>query len=143
MAEILIRLDGEPRGKGRPRFGRGRTYTDPLTAAYERALRWEAKSAMKGRAILTGPLKVRVYAEYGIPESWPKWKRTVAMAGALYHTGAKDLDNTAKLMDALNGVVWKDDGQVACITAWKKYGPDPHVSFIVSELPDASAREAA
>jgi len=132
---ILIRLDGQPKGKGRPRFGRGRTYTDATTQRYEDAIRWQARSAMVGRKPFAGPVKVRVYAEYQIPKSWPKAKREAAMAGGVYHTGrGSDIDNTAKLMDALNGIVWNDDRQVVHIIAWKKYGPEPHVSFVVSAL---------
>lgn len=136
MTEVLIRIDGEPRGKGRPRFGRGRVYTDAQTATYERMIALQARAAMRGKDMLTGPLKVRVYAEFPIPASWPKWKRTAATARALYHTGKPDADNLVKVVDALNGIVWADDSQVACVTAWKRYGPDPHLSIVVSELPE-------
>lgn len=143
MSDILIRLDGEPRGKGRPRFGRGRTYTDATTRRYEEHLGNQATIAMIGRELLTGPLRVKVYAEFPIPASWPKWKRTAATARAVYHTGRPDTDNLVKVIDALNGIVWRDDSQVAHVTAWKRYGPEPHLSIIVSELPDASVKEAA
>lgn len=132
--EIFIRLDGPPRGKGRPRFGRGRTYTDAATQRYEDAIRWEARTAMRGREPLTGPVKLRVYAEFPIPASWSKARKAAAIAGAVWHTGRPDLDNLIKCSDALNGIVWGDDSRVAFTTAWKKYGPDPHVKFIVSEL---------
>lgn len=131
---ILIRLDGEPRGKGRPRFGRGRVHTDAATTSYEAQLRWAAVAAMQGRQPIEGPIKVHVYAEFPIPASWAKWKRTAAMARAIFHSSVPDLDNLVKSIDALNGIVWKDDSQVACLTAWKKYGPDPHVKFVVTGL---------
>lgn len=133
---VVIRLDGEPRGKGRPRFGRNRAYTDDYTRSYERALGWQAKAAMGDRTPLTGPLKVRVYAEFGIPKSWPKAKREAAAAGKVWHTSTPDADNLAKCKDALNGIVWRDDSQVAMLTAWKRYGLDPHVKFVVTQLAD-------
>lgn len=143
---VVIRLEGTPRGKGRPRMGRNRVvYTDDATRAYEDALRWQAQGAMRGRDLLTGPVKLRVYAEFPIPASWPQWKRTAA-ARALFHGSVPDLDNIVKCKDALNGIVWADDSQVAMLTAWKKYGPDPHVTFIVSQLSepsDAAEAEAA
>ena len=46
---IKITLPGEPRGKGRPRFGNGRTYTPDATRRYEDALRKVASEEARGR----------------------------------------------------------------------------------------------
>lgn len=42
-------IDTRPIPKGRPRFGRGRTYTDERTAAFEAHVALVARQAMKGR----------------------------------------------------------------------------------------------
>lgn len=42
--------------------------------------------------------------------------------GAIPHTGRPDVDNLTKaIFDALNGVAWKDDGQVSMTTMCKHY----------------------
>ncbi|OXE37432.1 MAG: hypothetical protein CGW95_01595 [Phenylobacterium zucineum] len=49
-------IPGQPRGKGRPRFGRGRTYTDAKTLAYEQTVRTSAKSAIGPLGPFSGPV---------------------------------------------------------------------------------------
>ena len=75
---IIIELLGEPKGKGRPRFARrtGRAYTPQKTASYEAMLRHEAALVMANRPVLEGPLRVRVLACFGVPQSWSAKKRT-------------------------------------------------------------------
>src|SRR6478672_5229352 len=61
---VTIVYDGAPMGKQRPRLGRGHVYTPKETVAFERALAWSAKIAMRGRAMLTGPLRIEVQATF-------------------------------------------------------------------------------
>ena len=77
---IAIRIDGQPIGKGRPRFSRksGTAYTPEKTARYEDRLAWTAQSVMGGQALLSGPLSVTVNAHMEIPKS--KSKRWCAEA---------------------------------------------------------------
>lgn len=131
---ITIRLDGEPRGKGRPRFRvvtpHGKpsfvsTYTDAATRDYESDLRVMAKSAMLGRQRLAGPVLVRVVAQMAIPQSWPIKKQRDAIAQRIRPTGKPDCDNILKVIDALNGVVWDDDSQVVSAFVSKVYSDTP------------------
>ena len=48
---VFIRLSGEPKGKGRPRFVKqsGRAFTPSATRSYEAALRFAAQEAMARR----------------------------------------------------------------------------------------------
>jgi Holliday junction resolvase RusA-like endonuclease len=63
---------------------------------------------------MTGPLGLRVVAEYRRP-------RTVAKG--YWHTGPGDIDNIAKAInDGLNKVAWVDDRQVAYLLAEKHWG---------------------
>ncbi len=89
---IIIRLPGAPRGKGRHRaqlvkrgeFTRIHSHPDQKTEAYEGALRLAAGLKMRGRAQLTGPLEVRIFAMLPIPASWSKRKRlTPSSAGCV------------------------------------------------------------
>lgn len=136
---IRIVLPGEPRGKGRPRFSRGKnnqpvTYTDDKTRSYEGALRWTAAAEMRGRAPLTGPLAVAVTARLPIPKSFSRKKHADAAAGLILPIVKPDFDNIAKVLDALNKVVWIDDAQVARFRIDKLYCDIPSLEITVEEL---------
>lgn len=134
MTPIVISLPGTPRGKGRPRFDgvRKRTFTDDKTVAYENALRWAGKAAMTGREPMEGPLAVTMIAEFPIAPSWPKRKQAAALAGELKPTVTPDWDNIGKTVDALNGIVWKDDAQITDGRILKRYGNHPGITITVS-----------
>lgn len=110
----MIRLDGPPMGKERPRFVRttGRTYTPERTVRFEDRLSLAAQHAMAGRPLLAGPLMVEIVACMPIPDSWPKRRKLAALAGVERPTKKPDYDNFAKILDALNLVVWTDDAQI-------------------------------
>jgi len=128
---ITITLLGEPvawaRTRGRFRF----------MPAHQRnvvaLLKLKAEEAMNGATMLDGPLELEFLAVFGVPESWSK-KRRAAM---LYRPVTKrpDFDNLAKLAsDALNGIVYKDDAQIAEASIRKRYGPQPKIVVRVSAL---------
>jgi Holliday junction resolvase RusA-like endonuclease len=135
---VVIDLLGEPRGKGRPRFVRrtGHAFTPEKTASYEACLRHEAALVMAGRPPLEDALRVSVLAYFGIPASWSAKKRAAALAGLVRPTKRPDWENVAKMLDALNGVVWRDDAQVVSGLIEKHYSDRPRLRVEV-------AREAA
>lgn len=136
---IQIVLAGEPKGKGRPRFSRatGRAFTPAATVTYESALRYAGYQAMNGALPLEGPLTIRIDAFVPVPKSWPKKKTASALSGELRPTGKPDGDNLAKMIDALNEVVWRDDSQIVDWTIRKFYSDRPRLEIIVgSILPD-------
>ena len=122
MKPITIILNEPPIGKGRPRFNRhsGHAYTPATTRAYEKRLA-EAAAKEHFAPPLTGPLSVKLLAQLPIPKSWPKSKQDAARRGEIT-PGKPDIDNLIKTLDALNGIVWKDDAQIAHIYARKAYG---------------------
>lgn len=130
---ITIELAGEPKGKGRPRFGNGRTFTPAATRSYEAALRWAAQEAMRSMPPLDGPLVVNVTMFMPIPKSWSKSKAEQARSGLLRPTGKPDWDNGAKVTDALNEIVWRDDSQIVDGRVVKVYSDRPRL--VVTVLP--------
>ena len=96
------------KSKARPRFGKGQAYKVPADKVSERTIRdfyvAACGDSYKG---WTDEVHLRVDYQRPYPES-----------GAKYMEGDADLckpdiDNVLKLvMDALNGVAWKDDCQV-------------------------------
>lgn len=126
-APIVVEVPGAPRGKGRPRFRRvtGMTYTPKPTRDYEAALKKAGVEAMRGRDVLTGPVVVDIVATFAPAPSWSRRKTGLALIGDLMPTGKPDADNLAKVCDALNKVVWKDDAQIVRMSVAKVYGPVP------------------
>jgi Holliday junction resolvase RusA-like endonuclease len=124
---VHVILSGQPIGKGRPRFTRqGRTYTPAKTKDYEQKLRQAAIEAMKDhdREPTEMPCRVVILAQFEIPKSWPKYKKNAALTGeGNYKPGKPDIDNIAKAaLDAMNGVVFKDDALVSKLEVEKRYG---------------------
>lgn len=132
---IEIRMDGQPVGKGRPRFSRasGTVYTPEKTARYEERLAWAAQNVMAGRPLLTGALSVEIIAWMEIPKSKPKRFRTDALANLIQPTTKPDPDNIAKMLDALNKVVWVDDSQIVTLWVRKHYSDRPMILITVRE----------
>lgn len=133
--EVQFIVPGEPQGKGRPRFGNGRTYTPAKTIAYEKLIAGKAAEAMRyfPDGVTALPVRVRVDAYKGIPKSWTRAKRLRAMDGQEI-PGKPDLDNVAKaVLDALNGVVYADDVQVTRLLVTKQYSLEPRLVVTVKE----------
>jgi Holliday junction resolvase RusA-like endonuclease len=147
-APLVIRLPGEPRGKGRHRTrvmqlpgGRAavRQHPDAKTDAYEKRLCAAAQVAMAGRPLMTGMLSVVVFAFFPIPARWPKRKKEQARARLLRPTVKPDWDNIGKTTDALNAVVWGDDASVVDGFVRKFYADLPELVVTVEEI---SVRDA-
>jgi len=134
--DIIIRLPGPPRGKGRHRYstkdGMRRMHADAASLKYEREL-GKAGMAAWPRAPITGPLAVRVVANMPIPKSWSKSKQFDARTGQLAHTTKPDADNILKILDALNGIVWIDDAQITMASVEKRYSAQPELVVIVRQ----------
>lgn len=123
MADPLtITVPGVLRGKGRPRFGRGRVHTDSKTEAAENGLVAHALAQI-GTPRLEGPLVLTIEIAVEVPASWSKRKRADALAHLLRPMGRPDLDNQVKLVaDALNGIAWRDDAQLVGLEVRRRYG---------------------
>ena len=141
-SSLHIRINGEPRGKQRPRFTKqGRAYTPKETRQYEQEIR---EAALKAAAIqqyikpsTDCPVQVRITSHCTIPKSWSKKKREAAQQGKIRPTAKPDADNIGKqFCDALNEIAYHDDKQVVELLVSKRYARhgDPHVSVTVLPL---------
>lgn len=134
-----IDVTGHPKGKGRGRAvntaSGARIYTPAETRQWEQDARTEARATMDGREPFSGPCWLGVKAVFPVPRSWPAWKREAALAGDVLHTSTPDADNVAKIaQDALNGIVFVDDGLVATSVVEKVFGDRPGVFIEVHEM---------
>lgn len=132
---ICFTVPGIPAGKGRPRAGRVgggiRMFTPAKTVAYEGLIAMAGAEAMGAAAAYAGPVSVEARAVFPIPASWSKRRKQEAQ----WHVGKPDGDNVLKALgDGLNGVVWKDDSQVASMRLTKTYGDTPGLHVEVTAL---------
>ena len=137
-ASVYFVVTGKPVGKGRPRAStRGgfvRMYTDAKTLGYEAAIADEAKLAMGQLEPFDTPVQMQVSCYNQIPKSWPKKMKQEANDDERFPNVKPDLDNVVKaILDALNGVVYRDDAQVINLVATKRYSTDPRVEVYIFE----------
>ena len=92
---------------------------------------WEARiaaaghDALDGGELLDGPLSVMVDFYFSRPTGHFGTGRNAGQvrAGAPVHMVTKpDLDKLVRALDALSGIVWRDDNQVVALVAAKHYG---------------------
>ena len=83
---------------------------------------------------MDGPLKVTVTASLAVPASWSTKKRDAALAGVIQPIGRPDVDNYLKMLDALNSIVWLDDGQIVDARISKVYAEQPSLRIEVETL---------
>lgn len=153
MFPIIIRIPGEPKGKGRARSRyiqpHGRpgfvvNYTPTATRSYEGEIKFFAQQEMKGSApIEATPLKVSVDAIFSVPQSWSNKKRERALCGLIRPTGKPDADNILKTLDSLNKVVWRDDSQIVDARIRKLYGVIPALVITINEVEQLAEARAA
>jgi Holliday junction resolvase RusA-like endonuclease len=140
LASVSIVVPGAPVPKGRPRLstinGQARAFTPTKTRRYEDLIRLEAGNVMEARAQLQGPTSVRIRAYMPMPQAMAKskLKSQSAEAGVIRPLTKPDVDNFAKVIDALNGIVWPDDNQVVELTVEKFYSSRPRLELTASEL---------
>lgn len=132
--QLIFSVEGNPVGKQRPRFTKmGRTYTPKKTSDYESQIKAQALSAMGPAEPLETPVAVYIYINHAIPASYSK-KRKEACLSRLERPKKPDLDNVAKAyLDAMNGIVYKDDVQVVSLHVTKRYDTIASVHVCVKE----------
>lgn len=134
MTEYII-IKGSVRGKGRPRVNlhTGTIYTPPQTREYEQLIEWCYRT-QGGRHWLDQPVRVEIIAEHLAPKVC-KGKRAAMIAGMMFPLIKPDADNIAKIvLDALNGVAYKDDKQVVELDCRKRYATEPRLLVKVERV---------
>ena len=121
-----------PVPKARARTG-GKRRDHMRTKQWEALVRDTAALHARGREPLRGMLNVQLTFGMPMPKSWST-TRAWGNKGCL-HGKRPDVDNLAKaVMDGLQGVLFIDDGQVAVLTAEKRYAFEPGVSIFVQQV---------
>lgn len=133
---IKFTVPGKPKSKGRPRYSRingyVRTYTPKTTTEYEKLVKLSAIEQCKDQLNkeYTGLVKMSIKAHFK-PNKGISKKQHDLLIGQPY-LKKPDTDNIVKIIcDALNGLAYKDDNQVAVISAEKVYNDEEKVEVII------------
>ena len=134
MSSIRIVVDGKPVPWARHQGGRTtRPFTPAKVRTYQDVLRVLAQQEMRDQAPVVGPLAMTVRVALPLPKAFSKRKVVSALAGEILPVTRPDLDNYIKVvLDALNGIVWRDDAQVVRVEARKVYALKPGMEIEVS-----------
>ncbi len=142
-AEIVI--EGQPVGKGRPKFARQgqfvKAYTPEKTADYEELVRTIYRLKAKDEHFRTVyfqkdiPLRIHIRAYYKIPKNTAKALRADMLDGKIRPLVKPDFDNVEKIIcDALNGIAYQDDKQIVENYMQKFYSDKPRVEVTLEEI---------
>ena len=113
----------QPRAKVSTVGGFARAYVDKKHRSH--ALKQAIRDAFTWHK-LEGPIKCELLFCFARPKSHTRKQRKCN-----HHTGKADIDNLQKLVfDALNGLAYDDDKQIAFVTAYKRWVGDEAESGI-------------
>lgn len=141
MESIVFKVPGKPQGKARartgynPKAGRVTSHTPGNTVLYENYIKtcyMQSTNVMFDRG---EPLCVYITACFEPTKSTSKKQRERMLNGEVLPTKKPDVDNIVKaVLDALNGLAYKDDTQVTRISANKMYGENAHIEVTIVNL---------
>jgi Holliday junction resolvase RusA-like endonuclease len=138
-APLCFTVPGQPVAKARARVcvnrGKVHSFTPLKTTAYESTVRLAFTTAYPGHVPLEGPLWVEATAYFMPPKSFKLPKNDEVDLEDIPHTKRPDADNIIKsFFDALNGVAWRDDSQVAALSMDKRYSTTPRLELSISQI---------
>lgn len=123
--QVAFTVPGRAHGKGRPRFAKGRTFTDAATVQAERDVLgcWQAAGAVRLPDVAVH-LDVTVLCER--PKSHVRRDGSLSAEGLRHphpENQKPDFDNLLKMIaDALNGRAWRDDVQIVSARFSREWG---------------------
>jgi len=136
MKSIEFEIPGKPKALARPRKGNNGFYCPDAKAKQDFLL--QAKQYAP-KEPFTGEIYLNCTFSFSRPVEHYRTGRYAGQVKKRYedimHTSRPDLDNCVKfVMDALNGVFFKDDSQIAILVAEKRYDDEPYSYVSVEEL---------
>ncbi|BCK01631.1 RusA family crossover junction endodeoxyribonuclease [Anaerocolumna chitinilytica] len=138
---ISFEIPGPPQGKARARTffnnksGRMASITPEKTVLYENLIKLCYQK--NTNYISDKPLRVYIKACFEPAKSTSKSKRIEMLTDKIRPTKKPDIDNIAKVvLDALNGIAYKDDTQVVTLEVRKFYKPFACVNVDIEEVGD-------
>ncbi|WP_427814314.1 RusA family crossover junction endodeoxyribonuclease [Enterococcus sp. 22-H-5-01] len=128
----------EPKPQSRPRFGRNGTYEESKMKQWKRNCESQLR-LLKPKIIDKGPVFVSTTFYIYPPKRIAKVKkrRSELESESIYVDKRPDIDNYIKaVLDCSNELLFKDDGQVAALSAQKLYSLNPRIEIEITKLED-------
>ena len=123
--KIDVPLDAVP--QGRPRFYNGHAVDPKRSRDFKNALKLFVQNKLKNYGDVfsdKSALNVAIY-----------FYRSKTRFKGVTDPRFGDIDNLIKaVLDALNGLVWKDDRQIVSLFAKKKLSNEPHIEIWIDEM---------
>jgi crossover junction endodeoxyribonuclease RusA len=149
MIEFVVL--GVPQVKGNLRRNqRGGMYdSNPHLAEWRTSLGYEAHRAMQGRHVLDEALRLHLRFVFARPGYHYTATGQLSARGrrAPHPATYPDVDKLARaVLDALTGIVWRDDGRITQLStakAWAGRNEEPRCEVAVEPIPFERAQAAA
>ena len=129
-------VPGKIIGKGRPRLNSytGSVYTPTRTKDYECLIEQYFILKYPRYKPFEGRVQVEINAFFEIPKSTKKVDKELMLENKLNPTKKPDIDNIVKIiLDAMNGIAFKDDIQITKLNIEKTYGMTEKIQVKISE----------
>ena len=136
--KIKLNFEIKPMAKQSFRTTRsGQKYLDPSVIKYRKAIRNMAILQMQKQKAekIEGAVNMNIIYAFRRPQSLSKKERNEIDNGKIVPKTTKpDIDNLTKaILDALNGIAWKDDAQVAQINIQKIWSTKDQIEIEIWE----------
>lgn len=136
MLEVFI--PGTPKAKARARVTKsGHAFTPKDTVNYENWVKEKFLEQHPEHIPLKGPIRMTAKFYFPRPKKHyrtGKFSEDLRADAPKYHSNTPDLDNLIKsITDGLNGIAFKDDSQIFCLTDCIK-GYTDHLPGAVIEI---------
>lgn len=128
-------IPGKIQAKQRPRFNGKFAYTPANTVTYENWIKACYLRFNDDKELLNGALRVEIEAFFEIPHSTSLKNQLKMIHDEILPSIKPDADNIAKsILDALNGIAFKDDKQVVELLVKKHYSTEPKAVVTIEEV---------
>lgn len=129
-------VPGKIVGKGRPRLNTysGCVYTPTKTKDYESLVQQYFLLKYPKFKPFEGRVQVDINAFFEVPKSAKKSEKELMLQNKINPTKKPDIDNIVKIiLDAMNGVAFKDDIQITRLNVEKTYAADEGIQVKITE----------
>ena len=144
---VRLVVEGNPVPQPRPRVDDGHAISAPRdhsVVAWKESIALALKQKYRGEP--DGKQVFGVFAVFQLkrPQRPAHWLRR--LIDTVWHSYRPDVDNLLKsVLDSVNGIIWRDDGQVAFAGAGKVYtaeGNSPHMELCIFRMDRAESPAA-
>jgi len=135
---VATSVQGKQRARSVTYGGKPHQYTPKATVNAEAEVRAAFHAACPSwECVYDTPVQLTVLSYAAPPKALLTKRRMPAILRERWQKLTKpDIDNVAKLvMDALNGVAWKDDALISDLIVRKRYSMTPHTDVLIEVLP--------